>query len=149
VRRQFRYAYRLGASPVTRLVFEDIRKRFGGTRALKGVSFDVGAGEIIALLGENGAGKSTLIKILGGIHRADSGEVLLDGAPYVHDESRAGARRISFIHQDLGLVEWMTVAENVALAQGFPRAGLRMIDWRATDRAARTALALVGCDIDP
>jgi ribose transport system ATP-binding protein len=131
------------------LEFRNVVKSFGGTRALKGVGFGLRAGEIVALLGENGAGKSTLIKILGGIHRADGGEVLLDGAPYVHDESRAGARRISFIHQDLGLVEWMTVAENVALAQGFPRAGLRMIDWRATDRAAREALATVGCDIDP
>ena len=131
------------------LEFRNVVKSFGGTRALKDVSFSVAAGEIVALLGENGAGKSTLIKVLGGIHRADTGAVLLDGAPYVHDETRAGARRISFIHQDLGLVEWMTVAENVALAEGFARGGFGMIDWRATDRAARAALALVGCDIDP
>ena len=131
------------------LEFRNVAKSFGGTRALKDVSFSVGAGEIVALLGENGAGKSTLIKILGGIHRADGGAVLLDGAPYAHDETRAGTRRISFIHQDLGLIEWMTVAENVALAQGFGRPSLRMIDWRATDNAARTALSLVGCDIDP
>ena len=133
---------------VVSLEFRDIVKSFGGTRAVKGVSFGIAAGEIVALLGENGAGKSTLIKILGGIHRADSGDVLLDGVPYDHGEVGGDARRISFIHQDLGLVEWMTVAENVALAQGFPRSRLRMIDWRATDRAARAALAMVGCDID-
>jgi len=136
------------------LAFRDVTKTFGGTRALDGVSFEVGRGEIVALLGENGAGKSTLIKILGGIHRADGGEITLGGRPYPHEAAgRAGATRkrpISFIHQDLGLVEWMTVAENVALAQGYRRGGwLGAIDWRATDRAARAALAMVDCDIDP
>src|SRR5690606_3952047 len=85
-----------------------------------------------------------LIKILGGIHRADSGEIVLDRPP-----GRDGAKPVSFIHQDLGLVEWMTVAENVALAQGFGRgAGLGAIDGKTTARAAEAALALVGCDID-
>lgn len=131
------------------LAFRDVVKTFGGTRALKGVSFDVAPGEIVALLGENGAGKSTLIKILGGIHRADGGEITLAGLPYA-GEAAKGARAISFIHQDLGLVEWMTVAENVALAQGYGRGGaFRRIDWRATERAARAALATVDCDIDP
>ena len=132
-----------------KLVFRDVAKTFGGTRALKGVSFDVAPGEIVALLGENGAGKSTLIKILGGIHRADGGEILLGGLPYAGEGTR-GARAISFIHQDLGLVEWMTVSENVALAQGYGRrSAFRRIDWRATERAARAALAMVDCDIDP
>ncbi|MFO1142253.1 MAG: sugar ABC transporter ATP-binding protein [Amaricoccus sp.] len=132
------------------LRFQDVVKTFGGTRAVKGVSFAVAPGEIVALLGENGAGKSTLIKILGGIHKADAGEILLGGEPYAHDAAAAGARRISFIHQDLGLVEWMTVAENVALAQGYRRRGaLRAIDWRGTERAARAAMAMVDCDIDP
>ena len=74
------------------LRFQDVVKTFGGTRAVKGVSFAVGAGEIVALLGENGAGKSTLIKILGGIHRADSGKVLLGGEPYAPSTSRARRR---------------------------------------------------------
>ena len=55
------------------LRFENVAKSFGGTQALKGVSFDVNRGEVVALLGENGAGKSTLIKVLGGIVAADSG----------------------------------------------------------------------------
>src|SRR5205809_1138188 len=58
-----------------------IKKSFGGVRALRGVSFDLRAGEIHALLGENGAGKSTLIKTLGGIHTPDAGEILMEGRP--------------------------------------------------------------------
>ena len=58
-----------------------IDKRFPGVQALRGVSLDVHAGEVVALLGENGAGKSTLMKIAGGIERPDAGEVLIDGAP--------------------------------------------------------------------
>ena len=96
------------------LRFENVAKSFGGTQALKGVSFEVNRGEVVALLGEDGAGKSTLIKVLGGIVTADSGAVSIDGEPYRH---RADARqRVAFVHQDLGLIEWMTVAENMALA---------------------------------
>lgn len=134
------------------LRFRDVRKTFGGTRALKGVSFDVEPGGIVALLGENGAGKSTLIKILAGVYTADGGTVTIGGAP-VHAEkaaSRGQRQKVAFIHQDLGLVEWMTVAENVALAQGYARRpGLGVIDWRRSAAAAREALAVIGCDIDP
>jgi ribose transport system ATP-binding protein len=130
------------------LRFDDVVKSFGGTRALKGVSFDVARGEVVALLGENGAGKSTLIKILGGIFRADSGHVTIGGEPYRHRAHARGERqKVAFIHQDLGLVEWMTVAENMGLAQGFSGRGL--IDWRSTEQRAAAALELVGCDLDP
>jgi ribose transport system ATP-binding protein len=133
------------------LHFENVAKSFGGTQALKGVSFDVNRGEVVALLGENGAGKSTLIKVLGGIVAADSGAVSIDGEPYRH---RADARQsVAFVHQDLGLIEWMTVAENMALAQGFPRRGSRIpfapIDWPSAERRAEQALALIGGRIDP
>ena len=134
------------------LRFDDVAKSFGGTRALKGVSFEVARGEVVALLGENGAGKSTLIKILGGIFRADSGHVTIGGEPYRHRAQARGERqKVAFIHQDLGLVEWMTVAENMGLAQGFAgRGGTRgLIDWKATEERAATALELVGCDLDP
>jgi len=139
------------------LSFENVAKSFGGTRALKGASFTVNRGEIVALLGENGAGKSTLIKTLGGIHKPDSGRVTIGGEVYRHLPSASGRQPVAFIHQDLGLIEWMTVAENVGLAHGYPRRGLTKrglgrlmpIAWgRAEDEAAR-ALAAVGCDIDP
>ena len=136
------------------LRFDNVVKTFGGTRALKGVSFDVRRGEIVALLGENGAGKSTLIKVLGGIFRADGGQVSIDGVPYRHRANARGERqRVAFIHQDLGLIEWMTVAENMGLAQGYSGRGwsgrLGLIDWNSTADRAQQALALVGCDIDP
>ena len=134
------------------LSFDGIVKSFGGTQALKGVSFEVRRGEIVALLGENGAGKSTLIKILSGIHKADSGAIAIDDAPY-HAGRRDGRHIVSFIHQDLGLIEWMTVAENVGLARGFARSSFfgraGVIDWTRSAKAARDALSLVGCDIDP
>ena len=87
------------------LFFDSIEKHFGGTYALKSVSLAVGRGEIVALLGENGAGKSTLIKVLGGIHAPDGGQVLIDGDPYTHRPGGFGERqKVAFIHQDLGLV---------------------------------------------
>ena len=129
--------------------FEGVTKRFGGTTALDDVSLTIGAGEIVALLGENGAGKSTLIKALAGIHKPDAGRILFKGEPYHHRPPRPNEKQhVSFIHQDLGLVEWMTVAENVALASGYSMRR-RMIDWRATEARAAEALALVGCDFDP
>lgn len=131
------------------LFFDRVAKSFGGTRALKGVSLRIARGEIVALLGENGAGKSTLIKVLGGIHRADAGQVLVDGEPYAHRPGSYGARQaVAFIHQDLGMIEWMTVAENMALALGYPRRRGR-IDWTAAEHRAAEALTRVGCDFDP
>lgn len=124
------------------LLFDRIVKSFGGTRALKGVSLKVERGEIVALLGENGAGKSTLIKVLGGIHRPDEGGVFIDGTAYAHEAGKAGGQKVAFIHQDLGLIEWMSVAENIALALGYAKSG-RRIDWTATEAKADAALKLV------
>ena len=140
-----------GTSPI--LSFQDISKRFGGTQAVDSVTLDVYSGEVLALLGENGAGKSTLIKILAGIYKADTGLILLEGKPEQGWRNTDPKHQpIAFIHQDLGLVEWMTVTENVALGMGYPRLwGLNrgLIDWKAAQAAAARVLARVGCDIDP
>ncbi len=131
------------------LFFDNIVKSFGGTQALRGVSMHVGRGEIVALLGENGAGKSTLIKVLGGIHQPDSGQVKIDGVPYTHKPGRVNqVQPVAFIHQDLGLIEWMSVAENMALAQGFNRKR-GLIDWESANSRAVNALAKVNCEFDP
>ena len=131
------------------LFFDGIVKSFGGTEALKGVSLRVPRGQIVALLGENGAGKSTLIKILGGIHPADQGRVTIDQVEYAHTPGRVNERqKVAFIHQDLGLIEWMTIAENMALAQGYPK-NHGIIDWQASEGLAEAALAKVDCQFDP
>ena len=131
------------------LFFDRVIKSFGGTLALRGVSLRIGRGEIVALLGENGAGKSTLIKILGGIHRPDGGQVSIDGISYAHVAAKQNEKQsVAFIHQDLGLIEWMSVAENIAMAVGYPcRWGI--IDWVETNAVAARALALVNCDFAP
>ena len=127
------------------LAVRGVSKKFGGTEALIDVSLHLNAGEILALLGENGAGKSTLIKILAGVYTLDQGSVAFRGADVT------GALRrlpIAFIHQDLGLIDWMTVAENICLTLGFPRR-LGVIDWGAARQRAAAALEALGADIDP
>jgi ribose transport system ATP-binding protein len=121
-------------------------KRFTGTLALDHVDFDVRRGEVHALLGQNGAGKSTLIKVLAGVYEADAGETVFDGRPV---RPGTDALPIAFIHQDLGLVEWMTIAENVAIETGYPRSWGGLISWRKVKSAAQDALAIMGSDLDP
>jgi len=123
----------------------NVSKRFGGTQALRDVSLSVGPGEVVALLGENGAGKSTLIKILAGVHGLDEGTISYRGA-----DMTAAVRRmpVAFIHQDLGLIDWMSVAENICLTLGFPRRG-GLIDWGAARKRAQTALEKLGANIHP
>ena len=131
------------------LEFRSVSKEFGGTKAITDVSLELKRGEILALLGENGAGKSTLIKTLAGIYKPDGGDILFRGEPYHHRPPKPNQRQpVAFIHQDLGLIEWMTVAENVGLAQGFSMSR-KLIDWNATARRTAEALKLVGCDFDP
>ena len=131
------------------LFFDRIDKHFGGTYALRDVSLNVARGEILALLGENGAGKSTLIKVLGGIHRPDSGQVRIDGTPYEHRPAAFGDRqKVAFIHQDLGLIEWMTVAENIALALGYKKKR-GLVQWAQVERFAAAALEKVDFQADP
>jgi ribose transport system ATP-binding protein len=126
------------------LRFRGVTKRFGGTLAVNELDLDVRAGEIHALLGANGAGKSTLIKLLAGVHEPDGGEIFLRQQRIDHVVPRPP---MAFIHQDLGLIEWMTVAENIALVEGYPRRR-GLIDWRAVNRAAEHALEALGSGID-
>jgi ribose transport system ATP-binding protein len=132
-----------------------IAKHFGGTRAVDDVDFEVRPGEVHALLGGNGAGKSTLIKILAGVHRADVGVVRVHGRVV---DPMTDRLPVAFIHQDLALVDWMSVAVNIALAAGYPRRsgmiGARrmragLIGWRSVEAQAGTALDIIGCAIPP
>jgi ribose transport system ATP-binding protein len=127
------------------LIMRGICKSFGGTQALRGVDVTLHPGEVLALLGENGAGKSTLIKILAGVHAPDAGEIVFDGGDVT---ASAGSLPIAFIHQDLGLIDWMTVAENVCLTSGFARSR-GFIAWNRSRQAAARALATMGIALDP
>ena len=127
-----------GATPL--LEITGLVKRFTGTLALDHVDFDVRRGEVHALLGQNGAGKSTLIKVLAGVYEADAGQIVFDGQ---RAQPGIDALPIAFIHQDLGLVEWMTIAENVAIQTGYPRSWGGLISWpKVKKRRGRCA-----CDL--
>jgi ribose transport system ATP-binding protein len=131
--------------PPSLLEFSHVSKQFGGTLALNDLSLEVRAGEVLALLGQNGAGKSTVIKILAGVHAASSGEILFQGRKL---ESFHPKPPIAFIHQDLGLIEWMTVSENLSFGTGFPKKN-GLIDWRAAATRATKMLKVVGGGISP
>src|SRR5271156_5723370 len=131
------------------LAVEGVTKRLGGTLAVDDVSLTLSSGQILALVGENGAGKSTLIKMLAGIHIPDTGRILFRGTPYHHLQARKGdQQRVAFIHQDLGLIDWMTVTENVALGVGYPR-GKWLISWSKARTQAVETLRTMSADIDP
>ncbi|MFO1425642.1 MAG: sugar ABC transporter ATP-binding protein [Steroidobacteraceae bacterium] len=127
----------------------EIGRRFGGVVALRGVSFELAAGEVHALCGENGAGKSTLIRILAGVHPAGSyeGGILVDGREAAFRSTRdAEAAGIGVIHQELALFPDLSVAENLLLGALPCRLGL--IDWHAVHARARALLAEVGIELD-
>jgi D-xylose transport system ATP-binding protein len=127
-----------------------LTKRFPGVVALRGVDFDLRAGEIHALCGENGAGKSTLIKLLSGIHPHGSyeGELRIDGRPAAFRSVRdAEAAGLAVITQELALVDGLSVAENLFLGRA-PRRGWR-IDWPTLHRRAADLLREFGLDVDP
>jgi ribose transport system ATP-binding protein len=118
-------------------------KSFPGVRALDGVSFDMQAGEVHALVGENGAGKSTLMKILAGAHRADAGEVLVEGKPVAITGPRAAeALGIGMIYQEFNLVPDLDVPANVLLGHEPLRAGF--LDARAARRRVVDTLETLG-----
>jgi ribose transport system ATP-binding protein len=104
----------------------DIDKRFPGVHALKGVKFDIHPGEVHALMGENGAGKSTLMKVLSGIYQPDGGTVEVEGRVVTISGPRAAqALGICIIHQELFLMNHLTVAQNIYIGRE-PRYGLGM-----------------------
>lgn len=130
------------------LAMQRICKAFPGVRALDDVSIEVGAGEVLALLGENGAGKSTLIKILGGAQQPDSGTIRIDGDPVQVDSPLAAQRAgIGVIYQEFNLVPGLTARDNIFLGQEPGR--LSLIPRRREREQARSLFARLGARIDP
>lgn len=96
----------------------DLEKSFGAVKALKGISFDVFPGEVVALVGDNGAGKSTLIKAISGVHSPSAGQILIDGQPQrFRRPADARTAGIETVYQHLALVEQLDVADNIYLGR--------------------------------
>lgn len=133
------------ASPF--LIVEHVSKRFGPTQALSDVSVSMAAGEVHALMGENGAGKSTLGKAIAGLHKPDSGRIVLGGRELVpgsvHDAFEAGVR---IVHQELAQCPNLSVAENLSLHALPTRMGL--LDRGAMNRRAERLLMQLAPEID-
>ena len=136
------------------LELKNIGKRFPGVIALDSVNFNIGRGEVVALLGENGAGKSTLMKIIGGIYQPDDGEILISGQIKklggVNDSIASG---IGFIHQELNMLDNLSVAANVFLGREPFLGGLfkplHLIDEKRMNLEAEIYLRRIGLDIAP
>ena len=131
------------------LVVDHASKSFGAVRALEDGWIELRRGEAHALVGENGAGKSTLVKILAGVHRPDSGRVLLDGAEVVFDTTaQSHAAGIAIIFQEPTLFPDLTVAENVFIGAQ-PLRSFRRIDVRRMRREAAGLFEQLGVKLDP
>ena len=129
------------------LTMSGIDKRFAGIPALSAASFEVGRGEVHALIGQNGAGKSTLIKVLTGYYKRDAGTVLFDDQPFeVGSPQEAQSKGISTIYQEINLVGFRSVTENICLGREMRRFGF--LDWPRMDEAARELLARFNLKID-
>ncbi|MBB6099705.1 rhamnose transport system ATP-binding protein [Deinobacterium chartae] len=130
------------------LALHHARKSFGPVRALSDATLELYAGEAHALLGENGAGKSTLVKILAGVHRADGGDLYIDGQPRsFHSPSEARDAGIAVIYQEPTLFPDLSVAENVLMGRQPLRGG--RIDHRAMHAAVHAILHDLGVPLDP
>ena len=131
----------------TLLQLRGIVKSFPGVQALAGVDFTVRAGEIHALMGENGAGKSTLIKVLTGVHRRDGGTAVLEGrAIDPRSPAEAQGLGISTVYQEVNLIPYLSVAENICLGRQPGRLG--GIAWGQIRSRAAQALARLGVEVD-
>lgn len=129
--------------------FDAVTKLFFGVTALENVGFTVKQGECHAVMGENGAGKSTLGKLLAGIHRPDSGHILIEGAPqFFHSPADALRAGIGMVHQELAFCPDLSIAENLAMGR-YPTRARFWINRREMTRMARLWLGEIGVDLDP
>ncbi|MFJ6376131.1 sugar ABC transporter ATP-binding protein [Pseudarthrobacter oxydans] len=141
-----------GANSTSALTLSGLRKSFGGTAALDGVDLTVRRGTVHALLGGNGSGKSTTIKILAGVYTADAGSLEVFGEKHdlsTYSPTIATHAGLRFVHQDLGLFEGLSIAENFALDAGYPTQTSGGIKWKQLNRRVKSILEAYELDVDP
>lgn len=131
------------------LQMQNITKTFPGVKALDAVTIEVFEGEVVALAGENGAGKSTLMKILGGVYQPDGGQVFVNGnAVSIRNVNDATNYGIGFVHQELNVLDNLTVAENIFLGREPKTFGI-IIDRKKINTDSEIYLKRLGLDISP
>ncbi len=131
------------------LEMNGIDKRFLGVHALKGVNLNLKRGEVVALVGENGAGKSTLMKVLTGIYQPDGGTITYEGSPYaVRNIREAQELGIGMIHQELNMMNHLTVAQNIFIGRESLAGGV-WIDDAQMVKKTRELFNYIGINIDP
>jgi rhamnose transport system ATP-binding protein len=133
-----------------RVELRGIGKAFDDTYVVRDIDLKLASGEVHALVGENGAGKSTIVKILGGIHRPDQGQVYIDGQEVTLDgPKQASAEGIRVVHQEPTLFPDLDVAENIFIGRQ-PRTLLAGIDWRSMYAQTRSLMReLLPVELDP
>jgi D-xylose transport system ATP-binding protein len=125
------------------LELREVIKSFGQVHALRGVDFDVRAGEVMALVGDNGAGKSTLIKCVAGIYSIDSGEILFEGEPVsISGPKDAAKLGIEVVYQDLALCDNLDVVQNMFLGREEHDALYRLREAPMEQRTTETLASL-------
>jgi len=142
----------MNAEATARLEVANVSKTFGTNRVLSGFNMIIQPGEIHGLVGENGSGKSTFVKILTGYHAADHGAAVnVDGRPMTVpiQWSQIHKAGVSVVHQDFGLIDNLTVAENISVG-GFQKSRFaRRISWKHQNEVAEAALARINSDVAP
>ena len=132
------------------LELHDIRKNYGAIEALKGISFTIGKGEVVALLGDNGAGKSTLVKIISGGLEPTSGRLVFEGQDFLaRSPAAAKAAGIETVYQDLSLCTNVDVVANFFMGRELTRSvlGIPVLDEKAMEEVVAKALASAGTRI--
>ena len=135
------------SDPIPILEMKKIYKDFPGVKALSNVNFRLFPGEVHAVMGQNGAGKSTLVKVLTGVHRPDSGELILEGKPIKPDSPLAAQKLgISTVYQEVNLCLNLSVAENIFIGKQPKNWG--GIDWGTMKRRAEEIMSRLNVTVD-